>query len=48
MSIEDKEKALNFAAKMVCPFDPLNDEIFTEGADGHKEHVSRFDEERLI
>ena len=48
MTLEAKEKALNFAAKLTLPFDELNEEVFTAGSSGYKDHVSRFDEERLI
>jgi hypothetical protein len=48
MSLEAKEKALNLAAKLTLPFDELNEEVFDAGSSGYRDHVSRFDEERLI
>ncbi|CAD8193752.1 unnamed protein product [Paramecium pentaurelia] len=48
MTLAEKENSLNYAARLSCQFDELNQEVYDQGSSGYRPMVSRFDEERLM
>ncbi|CAD8119084.1 unnamed protein product [Paramecium sonneborni] len=48
MTLAEKETSLNLAARLSCPFDEMNQEVYDEGSAGYRPMISRFDEERLM